>query len=558
MPAERAYRARMSRLVPLLAAALVLAVPPSATAALSGTMGLTGGTPLKITTALAGSPAPLGDIDGDGAADLLLYDVVEDGGSSPFSRGRVVFGQPAHANIDVGTPSSRVVALPDDPATPTAIGPAGDVDGDGTDDVLLSFLGRPAQITQAVIFGGPHVRTIRPEQLAAHGFAIANGFATPAGDLNGDGRDDLLAQALDGDGTPTAVYGLLWGRTSRTTVDLRNPGSAVLEVGAAPEAPGQPIGTDVNGDGIDDLVLPRTYDSASVVFGRTTWTPVSLTDPGPRGYIVTGVYGSPSPAGDVTGDGRQDLILPTVGLRANVVPGQSGTTTLRNGEVGDPGDALVLDGANMNPLGTGVVGVGDVTGDGRGDLVVTDGSRVRLVAGRAAPGTVDVRSAPPIPGLPMGSAALAPAGDVDGDGRPDALSIAHAQRLDGRASGQDGLATLITHGADVFAPQFLANAFLPSGGASLTPSSFRVGANATTIRVSVSEDALAEVVVRRANGTTVGTVRIPVPTTFAQGTWDGRVNGQALPAGGYVSTVTPIDPAGNRGPSRTVSFTILP
>jgi hypothetical protein len=78
---------------------------------------------------------------------------------------------------------------------------------------------------------------------------------------------------------------------------------------------------DVNGDGRADLIVGARYDSSSgtgfLVFGKTDGTVIELSDieAGTGGFVINGVSAadragfSVSDAGDVNGDGRADLLI---------------------------------------------------------------------------------------------------------------------------------------------------------------------------------------------------------------------------------------------------------
>lgn len=526
----------------VLGAIAAMCATPSAQAASppAATMGFSGAAPRTLLS-LTGSAAtgmPLGDIDGDGLSDLAVAarDLANE--SDPDFGTHVIFGRRTHANVDLSRPTTRSGFLED-----FVVEGVGDVNGDGYRDALATYLAfAEGQLpVSAVVFGGPGIADVRLDRLGSRGFLLLNGFAHGVGDVNGDGRADLLAATEE----DYPRVSLIYGRAATSPVDIANPGADGLEL---PEfdvlavTSATPAG-DANGDGIGDLATAPNGAGIVVVFGQPVWTPLDPRDLGSRGYRVTGATELLGSAGDVTGDGRDDLLVGTFTSYVSVAPGQAGTGDVVVGTPAAPADAIVLE-APGAPLSAAPAG--DVTGDGRDDLLVnalTGGGNftTHLVAGRTAPAVVPVADAPRIRGT-AGRLKLSAVGDVDGDRRPDVGA------LEGDVFAERGL--LITGGRDVLPPRLTVT---------LQPSaSFRPGPDAVRIVGEASEDVTALVTVKRVSGQLVGIVLVPLTGGRSSGTWDGRVNGRALAPGDYRSTVVPVDAAGNRGASQTVSFTILP
>jgi hypothetical protein len=145
----------------------------------------------------------LGDLNGDGFADVALATLTAGSGSAPGAL--IYYGAP--------TPSwspTLVVAPPKFGAWSTTLSFTGDVNGDGYDDLVL---GAPHINSGGVLFWGSPTGVSNAARL---GFGITSDFSydswavAGAGDVNGDGFQDVILGTQDG----SAVNVFLGGTTS--------------------------------------------------------------------------------------------------------------------------------------------------------------------------------------------------------------------------------------------------------------------------------------------------------------------------------------------------------
>ena len=390
-----------------------------------------------------------------------------------------------------------------------SVSSAGDVNGDGYDDLIIgayradSFAGE-TYVVYGGATGAEDVLNLSPPTLdGTNGFTLtgtgANDYSgisvSSAGDVNGDGYGDLIIGASGADsggdrsGETYLVYGGATGTDlvlDRSTLDGTN-GFTLTGTGAN-DYSGISVSSagDVNGDGYDDLIIGAWgADSGGdragetyVVYGGATGIDLVLdrsTLDGTNGFILTGIDAgdrsgiSVSSAGDVNGDGYEDLIIGAYVATPNG-DRYAGETYVVYGGARSPGTegvlALsVLDGANGFTLtgsdaddrsGFSVSSAGDVNGDGYDDLIIgayradpggkSNAGETYVVYGGAT-GTDLVLDRSTLDGTNgftlTGSAAgdrsgtsVSSAGDLNGDGYDDLIIGADRADPNGEASGE--------------------------------------------------------------------------------------------------------------------------
>jgi hypothetical protein len=342
----------------------------------------------------------------------------------------------------------------------------GDLDADGRSDLLLGAPG-----SDEVGVGGGKAYVVLGRQLrgtdsldlgdAAHSFVGealgdgAGGRVAAAGDVDGDGVPDLLVSAYESDdaaGNAGKVY-LLRGANLRPSsgVSLAEADWAFLgEQGGYELGVSISGGGDVDGDGLADMVMGALGEGnrgfVHVVLGSATGAgavPVSMAS-----YTLAGEGEgdnagiASSLVGDVDGDGLADLLIGAYGRdTAGQAAGGAYLVMASSLDGVDGGGLGVADHrwtgeASGDTAGFAVSGAGDVDGDGLADLIIgadcagdtgeLAGKAYLILAGSL--GSVDAASLAAADVEILGEAegdraggSVAPAGDVDGDGRGDVL-----------------------------------------------------------------------------------------------------------------------------------------
>jgi len=223
--------------------------------------------------------ALVGDVDGDGNDDVLVAAQGNDQAGTTAGKIYLVLGQGGGlSDITLDLADASFLGEGAMEGAGDAVGGAGDVNGDGYDDLLIAcaasavmapmagqvylVLGRASGWAQDVSLG-----TVDASFLGEAAYDMAGADVSAAGDVDGDGLDDLLFSAPQHDGLGHdlgRVY-LFRGRTSGWTFLMASADAdAVFDgVGIEEQMGWAAVGVgDVNGDGLDDLLAGADQNDA--------------------------------------------------------------------------------------------------------------------------------------------------------------------------------------------------------------------------------------------------------------------------------------------------------
>ena len=384
-----------------------------------------------------------GDVNGDGYADVII-------GAEGFANGQSFEGA---AYVYLGSagglsanPTWMIEGNQTNARYGSAVGTAGDVNGDGYSDVIVGApLASNGQATEGRAFvyhgsaAGPSLASNwsgeSDEASALFGISVGT-----AGDVNGDGYSDIIVGARDyGAGDEGRVYvyhGSAAGLSVAADWFITGSQADAGFAGAVATA------GDVNADGYADVIVgAHSYDGAYLNAGLALVYMGSQsglaafpdwTGSGDRDWA--GFGRSVGTAGDVNGDGMSDVLVGApddpvlAGGRAYVYHGSGAGPVSSVSWMTDGGQA-------GSSLGHSVSSAGDVNGDGYSDVIVGawsyDGGQVDEGAAFAFHGSATGLSVIPEwsaegdqAGAGFGTS-VSGAGDVNGDGYSDVIVGVH-------------------------------------------------------------------------------------------------------------------------------------
>ena len=306
------------------------------------------GTPYPETPDQSGTSVAIGDINNDGIDDVIIgANGADPPGKLNAGETYVVFGPLSAGTIELSAADITIYGIDGRDHSGVGVG-SGDINNDGVDDLIIGASSAApdgkVDAGEAYVIFGPLTGTpsvidlaTSPPHITVKGISSMGkdhgdnlGDSVGSGDINNDGKDDLIIGASHADpggkdnaGETYVLFGPLTGTPSVIDLATSPPNITIGGIDAGDVSGAGVAGGDINGDANADLMIgapgadPAGLSFAGetyVLFGPLTGTP-SVIDlaTSPPDITVRGIDFEDSAghvgSGDINNDGAVDTII---------------------------------------------------------------------------------------------------------------------------------------------------------------------------------------------------------------------------------------------------------
>ncbi|MDH4163941.1 MAG: FG-GAP-like repeat-containing protein [Nitrospirota bacterium] len=358
----------------MLLALAVTAIGMAAMGCSSNSSGVSGPS-VNLVGSKQGQAVGFADVDGDGIEDKIVGAPYA---ASPSATGAALV-YTGTTSSGYGTTNSALLQGGDDNFGWAFVN-MGDVDGDGIADFAISAIhgsgDDPADTslsgTVTIYKGGGNGRIIK--KIGGDGPMDKFGYALAAGDVNGDGKPDLVVSAPFNTNDPNfyqkgAVYGYFAPDFASRIALYSSTSNSTLGLGVA--------AGDVNGDGVADLLMSSS-GKVLVYFGGANFAPAIDSPDIALTSSASGFGKAIAVIGDLDGDGKREIAIGAPNAMINTYRDTGSVYIVKGSAAGAvslnaPSASLVvrIDGAGLfSRFGASVTALGDVDNDGKPDFAV--------------------------------------------------------------------------------------------------------------------------------------------------------------------------------------------
>ena len=361
--------------------------------------------------------ASVGDVNGDGFDDVIFAAARNSDGGMNAGAAYVIFGGNNLTDIDVTNLTSSqgffIQGANQFDDLGTSLSGGQDVNDDGFDDLIVGIQfaddGFVNTGQSVIIFGGESLSNIDLATFSGPQAVIITGAleqdtlgrgVSLAGDINGDGIDDIVVSSAraDGGGNSSGEAYVIYGSDTLADLNLamlNNTQGIIITGDMEGDFLGGSISSagDVNGDGFDDFILgAESGDNggddageAYIIFGGSNLTNIDLSNlDNSQGIIIQGDMAgdnlgtSVARAGDFNGDGFDDVIVGAplgdngadAAGEAYVIFGGANLTNIDLSNL-DFDQGLIIENDMAGEVaGLSVSGGGDINNDGFDDVII--------------------------------------------------------------------------------------------------------------------------------------------------------------------------------------------